>query len=205
MSFGIVKKPGLASFLKWSLASVLLLGCGTKVTRINTDSTVDLSGKWNDADSRMVAEEMVKDALSRPWYARYEADKKTPRIVVGEVRNKSHEHISTETFVKDIERSLLNSGKAEFVAGRTERGDLRSEKADQEANASEESRKKSGEEAGADLMMVGSINTIVDQEGNKAVVFYQTNMELIELESNKKVWIGEKKIKKYVSRSSTKF
>jgi hypothetical protein len=62
-----------------------------------------------------------------------------------------------------------------------------------------------GEETGADLMLIGTINTIVDQEGNKAVVFYQTNLELVEIESNRKVWIGEKKIKKYVERAKTRF
>jgi penicillin-binding protein activator len=54
-------------------------------------------------------------------------------------------------------------------------------------------------------MLIGTLNTIVDQEGNKAVVFYQTNLELVEIESNRTVWIGEKKIKKYVERATTKF
>ena len=72
-------------------------------------------------------------------------------------------------------------------------------------NASVYTAKSMGEETGADLMMIGTINTIVDQEGGKAVVFYQTNMELIEIESNRKVWIGEKKIKKFVERAKVKF
>jgi hypothetical protein len=62
-----------------------------------------------------------------------------------------------------------------------------------------------GEETGADLMMIGTINSIPDQDGGKAVVFYQTNMELVEIESNRKVWIGEKKIKKYVERAKVRF
>ncbi len=186
-------------------AGLVLAGCGKKVTRIGADSTVDLSGRWNDTDSRLVAEEMVQDALSKPWLQRYQVQKATPRIIIGEVRNKSHEHISVETFVKDIERSLLNSGHAEFVAAKTERSQIRDEKADQAQHASADSRQVMGEESGADLMMIGSINTIVDQEGKDAVLFYQIDMELIEIESNKKVWIGNKKIKKFVERSRTKF
>ena len=65
--------------------------------------------------------------------------------------------------------------------------------------------KSQGEEQAADLMLLGSINTIVDQEGKKAVIFYQIDLELIELETNSKKWIGDKKIKKYIERSSTKF
>jgi penicillin-binding protein activator len=191
--------------LKTALAAVLLTGCSTKVTRVSHDSTIDLSGKWNDTDSRLTAEEMVKDALNAAWYVKYVANKSTPTVVVGEVRNKSHEHISTETFTNDIQRALINSGKVEFVANKAERGELRDEKADQSANASVESRQSAGEESGAKLMMKGELNTIVDQEGGKAVVFYQVNMELIELETHKKVWIGDKKIKKFVERSETKF
>ena len=192
-------------FLTSALAAFMLAGCSTKVTRVTHDSTIDLTGKWNDTDSRLVAEEMVKDALSGAWYAKYAASKTAPTVVVGVVRNKSHEHISTETFINDIQRALINSGKVEFVANKAERGEIRDEKADQSANAAVETRQSSGEESGAQLMMIGELNTIVDQDGGKAVVFYQTNLELIEIQTHKKLWIGDKKIKKFVERSETKF
>jgi uncharacterized protein (TIGR02722 family) len=197
-----------------AIAASLLSGCGggTKVSRVSHDSTIDLSGAWNDTDSRLVAEEMVKeminDSVSVPWRD-YQAKKKLrdelPRVVIGEIRNKSHEHINTETFIKDIERYLTNSGKVEFVANKSERQELRDEKSDQAANASVDSRQVAGEEAGAQLMLKGEINSIVDQEGGKSVVFYQINLELINLESGKKLWFGDKKIKKFVENSSTKF
>ncbi len=187
------------------MAAFLITGCSTKVTRVTHDSTIDLSGKWNDTDSRLVAQEMVKDALSGGWYNKYAVDKKTPTVVVGEIRNKSHEHISTETFINDIQRSLINSGKVEFVANKAERGQLRDEKEDQSTHSSVGSRQDAGEEAGAELMMIGELNSIVDQEGGKAVVFYQINLELVQMETHKKLWIGDKKIKKFVERSETKF
>ena len=181
------------------------MGCTTKVARVQSDSTIDLTGRWNDTDSRLVAEEMIKDCLSQRWLFKYENENTRPTVIVGKVVNKSHEHISVETFVKDMERALLNSGKVDFVATKTEREQLRDEKEDMADNASASTAKSMGEETGADLMLIGTINTIVDQEGSKAVVFYQTNLELVEIESNRKVWIGEKKIKKYVERAKTKF
>lgn len=181
-----------------------LTGCGgTKVTRVTHDSNIDLSGKWNDTDSRITAEEMVRDALGGGWYQKYTASKTTPRVVVGEIRNRSHEHISTETFINDIQRALINSGKVDFVAGKQERKELRDEKADQASNSSVETRQVAGEESGAGLMMLGTLNSIVDKEGGKSVVFYQVNLELVEIESGKKVWIGDKKIKKFVEKSSS--
>ena len=44
-------------------------GCGgsKQVTRVDADTTIDLSGRWNDTDSRMVADEIIGDCLSHPW------------------------------------------------------------------------------------------------------------------------------------------
>jgi len=197
-----------AKFAAYILLSLVIAGCGggggKTVTRVQSDSTMDLSGRWNDTDSRLVAEEMVKDALNQRWIYKYEEAKKTPTVIVGKITNRSHEHISVETFVKDIERSLLNSGSVEFVASKVEREQLRDEVEDQQTNASVGTRSDIGEEQGADLMMTGNISTIVDQEGKRSVIFYQVNMELIELESKKKVWIGEKKIKKFVERAGAR-
>jgi uncharacterized protein (TIGR02722 family) len=196
----------MSRMLKSVLAAALLMtGCATKVTRVTHDSTIDLTGKWNDTDSRLTAEEMVKDCLNGAWYAKYAANKAAPTVVVGEIRNKSHEHISTETFVNDMQRALINSGKVDFVANKAERGQIRDEKSDQASNSSVQTRQSSGEESGAQLMMIGELNSIVDQDGGKAVVFYQVNLELVEIESHKKLWIGDKKIKKFVERSETKF
>jgi uncharacterized protein (TIGR02722 family) len=204
----MARKSGgyMSRMLKSVLAAALLTtGCATKVTRVSHDSTIDLTGKWNDTDSRLTAEEMVKDCLNGSWYNKFAANKTTPTVVVGEIRNKSHEHISTETFINDMQRALINSGKVDFVANKTERGQIRDEKSDQASNASVQTRQSAGEESGAQLMMIGELNSIVDQEGGKAVVFYQVNLELVEIESHKKLWIGDKKIKKFVERSETKF
>ena len=186
----------------------LFTGCasdgGKKVSRLDANSVTDLSGSWNDTDSRLVADEMINDCLGRPWYSQFAAQKgSVPTIVIGKVRNKSHEHIRVETFIKDIERALINSGKAEFVANSNEREDLRNELAD--GNTTEETTKDAGMEIGADLMLTGTINSVIDQEGGEQVVFYQIDMELTDIQSHRKVWLGDKKIKKYVAKSSVKF
>lgn len=185
--------------------ATMVAGCsGTKVTRVAANSTIDLSGKWNDADSRLVAEEMLKDCLDKPWYQQWAGKPKLPTVIVGELRNMSHEHINMETFVKDLERVLVNSGKVEFVANAQQRKTLRDEVASQAGNATEATRKESGKEIGADLMLTGSINSIVDQEGDESVIFYQIDLELIDIQTHRKVWIGDKKIKKFVERDAVK-
>jgi hypothetical protein len=184
------------------LALLLLAACGPKVTRLDVAEVRDLSGRWNDTDSRLTAEAMVQDCLNRPWLGEFtvRAGRK-PDIIVGRILNRSSEHIATETFTKDLERALLDSGRASFVASAEERLAVREERLDQDLHASPESRKAPGMEAGADFMLSGAINAIVDRERGDRVVYYQVNLELLDLSSNRKVWIGDKKIKKFVERS----
>jgi uncharacterized protein (TIGR02722 family) len=186
---------------------ILAIGCssGKKVSRIDTEETVDLSGNWNDTDSRLVADEMITDALSRPWLSNFLRDHGTnPAVITGSIRNLTDEHIAVGTFVGDIERAFINSGSVRVVAQREEREGVREERQDQQANASEETMKEFGMELGADYMLIGDINKIIDQEGKEKVAFYQVDLTLTHLQSNEKVWAGQKKIKKYIARKNYK-
>jgi len=196
----------LSAFIIIAVAFVMIVGCGKKVSRIGTDTTTDLSGNWNDTDSRLTAEEMLNDCLTRPWYQNSLRAKngENPTIVVGQIRNLSTEHINTVTFINDIQRVLINSGKLDFVANAEERRQLRSEVDDQKGNSTDETAKERGQETGADIMLTGSINSIIDQSGGEQVKFYQIDLELTDLQTHKKLWIGNKKIKKYVEKSALK-
>jgi uncharacterized protein (TIGR02722 family) len=188
------------------LAIGSLAACSTSVKRVDTDEVIDLSGAWNDTDSRLVAEEMMADVVSRPWiddYSRKTGER--PIVIVGTVRNLSHEHINTNTFIADMERELINSGRVDFVASRKNRDEVRDERVDQDLNASEATRNDAGQEAGADFMLQGQINTIIDAEGKKQVRYYQIDLTLISMADNRKVWLGQKKIKKYVKNAKMRY
>jgi len=181
------------------ILSMVVLSCSRKVTRINPDQQVDLSGRWNDTDSKLVAEEMIKDVTGRPWHNnfRIEEDRK-PVVIVGYVQNKSSEHIESETFIKDIEREFINSGFVRVVSNAEFREKLRQERAEQGEFASPETQAKWGKELGADFMMFGVITAVTDSYKKEKVVNYKVNLELSNIESNEKVWIGNKEIKKFI-------
>ncbi len=181
--------------------SFMLAACSPTVTRVESDAVTDLSGNWNDTDSRLVAQEMIQDVLSRNWLTKFNRDNgKAPTVIVGTVRNLSHEHINTRTFIADMERELINSGEVEFVASAKDREEVRGELKDQDLHASEETRKAMGQEIGADFMLQGSINSIVDAVSGEQARFYQIDLTLIELGTNRKVWVGQKKIKKTIEK-----
>jgi len=188
-------------FLNIALVGALAIGvqsCHT-VSRVDTDSTMDISGKWNDADSRMTAETLTDQILGELWLNQFKKEnQRKPVVIVGFVKNKSHEHIEAETFMKNIERSFIQSQKIRLVQGGDKREQIRGERADQQTNSSVSTMKQFGLEIGADFMVQGDINTIVDAYKRKKVVYYQVNLELTHLQTNEVVWIGEKKIKKYI-------
>lgn len=203
-----------ARFSLITIRTVLLLcalamsvtACKREVTRVASTEATDLSGNWNDTDSRLVSREMIDDVLSQRWLPRFRNEsRRTPTVIVGKIRNLSHEHINTRTFVADIERALVNSGEVDFVASSDERSSIRKERMDQDLNASADTRKAMGEEIGADFMLQGSINTIVDAIDGEQARFYQVDMTLIDLGNNRKVWLGQKKIKKTISKSGLRW
>jgi uncharacterized protein (TIGR02722 family) len=189
------------SFLVVLVVALILDSCASKrqVTRIDPAEQVDLSGRWNDTDSRQVAELMTRDVLSKPWLERFSGQQQRPPVVIiGNVINRSHEHIEAETFIKDIEREFINSGRVRVVENSFFRDKLREEKEQQQTNATQETQSRIAHELGADFMLFGTINSTVDQLKKEKVVNYKINLELVNLESTEKVWIGDKEIKKYI-------
>jgi len=190
----------LACSIPFLLVILLIGSCAKRtVTRVSPDQQIDLSGRWNDTDSKLVAEEMINDVLSRPWHQDFTRSlNRKPVVIVGMVQNKTAEHIESETFIKDIEREFINSGMVRIVENGVFREKLREERAEQGEFASPESQAKWGRELGADFMMFGVITAITDSYNKEKLVNYKVNLELANLETNEKVWIGDKEIKKYI-------
>ena len=195
----------MKNLLLLSLTVLLAVACtpSQKVTRVDPGTQTDLSGGWNDTDARLVAEEMISDVVSKPWLDQFNrSEGKPPVVIVGRVRNETMEHIDTEVFTKEMERVFVNTGKVTMVADSRESEQIRDERADQQQYASYETTKKMAMELGADFMLIGNINSIVEESvsGKEAAVFYTVNLELVNVETNQKVWIGNKKIKKIIER-----
>ena len=205
----LAAKPAVHRFAIYAvlIGIIVFSGCSSskQVTRVDADTTIDLSGRWNDTDSGMVADEMIDDCLNHPWINNHGISTGgRPVVIVGGIRNKSMEHIPVATFITDIERAFINSGKVRTVSSSSERGEIREERADQGESAAIETIKRMGQELGADYMMTGEINTIEDRVEGKQVVFYQTDLTLTNIETNEKIWIGQKEIKKFIGRSKFK-
>ncbi|MFO7588566.1 MAG: penicillin-binding protein activator LpoB [Gemmatimonadota bacterium] len=200
---------------RWAGALVLLVlgaaGCSNKqVTRIDPGTVTDLSGRWNDTDSRLVANALTEQSLTGPWLSRYSGARggAAPTVIVGDFRNRSSEHIPVQTFVNDLESAYINSGAVTVVASGDDRSQIRGERDDQQEFARADTRARLGQELGADYILQGELQSIEDEEETmrvgatrkEKIVFYQVDARLVDLESNAVVWAGQHKIKKYIER-----
>jgi penicillin-binding protein activator len=202
----------LTSATRWGSALFALLivmgsaGCARQVTRIAPEQAIDLSGRWNDVDSRLVADSLIRQSFETPmganWAMRHAQRHggTQPVVIVGTVRNRSMEHVPVGTFVRDLERAYVNSGLVRVVSGGSEREEIRDERYDQQEHASDATRARLRSETGANYMLQGEIQSIEDRERGRSVVFYQVDMTLVNLETNEREWVGQHKIKKYIQR-----
>ncbi len=203
----------LSPCARWGEATRLVLlvalatgaaGCiRQQVTRIDPSSVTDLSGRWNDTDSRLVANALIEQSLQAYWVAEYTDVHagEPPTVIVGSFANRTMEHIPVNTFLLDLEDAFVSSGAVRVVASAREREEVRVERSDQQDHARSDTRVALASELGADFMLQGEITAIEDEEARERIVWYKVSATLIDLQTNEKRWLGRYEIKKYIERN----
>jgi uncharacterized protein (TIGR02722 family) len=200
----IIPVPAAAALVALAGAGLALPGCShnQQITRVDPETVVDVDYRFNDSDARETYQAMVNDALFRKWIDNWSAAHAgaKPVVVVGPIRNETQEYIDTRSFTVQFERELLNSDRVRFVAMRDERQDIRDERASGQEWNTPETIKKMRAELGADFILTGRISDVKQRstDGRQMVNTYQIAQEMVNLESNEKVWIGVHDIKKIV-------
>lgn len=187
------------------VSTLTLTGCSPnwKVKRIDPAETVDLDYRFDDEDARQVAHGMIEDALSKPWLVEHMAvNDKRPLVVVGTVKNATGDYIDADLFTDVIQEELLNSGRVRFIAERDLRAELRQERLEELEFRDPATIKQAAMEKGADYMMLGRIKDVKERsiDSKQVVNFYQVTLEMIDIETNEKVWIESREIKKTAKR-----
>jgi penicillin-binding protein activator len=197
--------PRLSRISPAALVLVALAACTTspKVTRIQPNTAADLSGEWNSIDSKQVADEMIKDAMTMPWVASYMRAHQgaSPTVKLGNVVNKSTEHINTRTFLQDMANAFTRSGTIQVAMSAEDMNQVRAERNDQQQNASADTRAKQQAEQGADFLLTGTIEIINDREGGREVKYYQVDLKIVNTQTGILAWQNQKKISKYINRN----
>ena len=208
LCLNLLKRLALAAIV-CALAAAVLAGCGTRVENVDPRTEGYLSGRWNDSDARAVAEDLIPECLGSPWLPEFRGQhgEQRPRILIADIENNTSEHISTDVFMNELQRVLINSGVVRFVADEAVREDLM-----REVDWQREMAKGGGVSddvdrgvSGADFVMLGVVNSVVDQEDKSAIVYYKVDLSLTDLRNWEKVWIGTAERKHLVEGSKVRF
>ena len=146
-----------------------------------------------------MTEALVDSSLKSNWINQFRVrNGRNPVVIVGTILNRSSEHLDTSIIAKRFEMALVNTGKVDMVADLGMREELRDEREEQQYHASEETAAALGREVGADFLLQGAVRTVVDQVSGKAVRTYYVSAELIDIETSRKVWVGEETVRKLI-------
>lgn len=173
------------------------------IERRDPSTVTDYDYRFDEDDAREISQWMSADALSKPWIDEWRVANggARPLVVVGNIKNNTEDYINSGIFTDPMERELLNSGKVRLKAQKDLRPGLREERLDTEFN-DPKTVKAAAMEVNADFMLVGSIDDQKERSrsGRAIISFYQVDLEMINLETAEKVWIGTKGIEKKATR-----
>jgi uncharacterized protein (TIGR02722 family) len=176
-------------------------GCAPQrvVDRVDPVLVLDYQDRFDEDDAREVSAYLVADALDRPWIEQWRAAHgDPPTIIVGDLANDTSDYIDTMLITKALEQDLLNSGRVALVAAADQRDSVRAERRQARDWSRPETVKRMAYELGADMMLVGRIgeNVEVSRDRSRRIHYYQVSLELLDVESNRKAWIGTHEIEK---------
>lgn len=159
--------------------------------------------KWNETDARLTAERMIKSALAKRWLPEYEAENKgkRPFVLVDDFENRTSEQIDTKAIFEAVRNELINSGKVRFLDGAQRKKILEEYRYQGSGVVRKDQAKAAGKQYGSDFFLVGSISSIVAQQGGYKTVTYQVEMRLTNIETSEIVWTEVDKIKKQFKRA----
>ena len=180
------------------LAITVISGCTNKsVVRYGDATAVETTNiSFGSTDLQKVAAEMTDSLLLSPVVGTLTANTR-PIVFVERIKNKTSEHIDTESITDSISTKLLRSGKFRFVD--MARVDAVREQLDFQQNSGMVDTSKAmqfGRQVGAHYMLYGNLSSIVKSNKDQSDVYYKFTMRLMDLESGLVEWADETEIRK---------
>ncbi|HFS8442482.1 penicillin-binding protein activator LpoB [Vibrio cholerae] len=181
--------------------AVILGGCSNKVSYGDAQAVETVNVDFGSTDLQKIAAEMVDSMMMSGSVSAITRDGR-PIVFVERIKNKTSEHIDTESITDTISTKMLNSGKFRFVdMDRVEavRDQLNFQNNDELVNQS--TAIQFGKMVGAQYMLYGNLSSIVKNSGSDKDVYYKMTMRLMDLQTGLIEWADETEIRKQQSKS----
>ncbi len=182
-------------------AAVLISGCANKVGYGDAQATETVNTDFGSTDLQMIAAKMVDDLLAFPPIEQVTSQRR-PVIVVDKIKNKTTEHIDTESITDTIQTKIINSGKFRFI-DMTTMPAIQEQLRFQDESGMVDPKKmvRMGAQIGAEYMLIGNMSSIVKNAGSTKDVYYKFTLKLVHMQSGIVEWQNEKEIRKTKTKS----
>ena len=188
----------MLKFIPWLAIALTLTACGPRqFVKGEYDDNLDkanlLTDKWSESDMQRSVKDLVASAIAHPAIANA---KRPPIVMVTRLQNKTSEHIDTQSITDMFQVELMRSGKVTFV-DKAAREDMAEEYDYQGAgNVSRETQKQKGGQIGADFIMNGRLDSIVQEVGKDETIYYKLTMNMTNLKTGLIQWTDHKEMRK---------
>lgn len=191
----------LRAFCVLLVAVLALGGCASKVDYGDATGRETVTTDFGSTDLQMIAAKMVDDMLMFPPVVEMVSNRR-PVVFVDKIKNKTTEHIDTESVTDTIQSKLINSGKFRFVdMAVVERVRKQLDYQSQSGMVDPSTAVAMGNQIGAEFMLYGNLSSIVKRDGGTKDVYYKFTLKLMNLQTGIIEWSGEKEIRKTRTKS----
>ena len=183
---------------------LLMTGCASQQTITYGDATAveTTSLTFGSTDLQMISAKMVDDLLVFPPVVELTTGRR-PVITLGDIDNRTSEHIETGSITNTIRSKLINSGRFRFVDMKSTQ-QIRNQLDYQNASGMVDPTKaiRMGQAIGAEFILNGDFDSIVKYNGKTKDVYYKFTLNLVNIRTQIVEWSGEKEIRKTGTKST---
>ncbi|MFC3023455.1 penicillin-binding protein activator LpoB [Vibrio zhugei] len=181
--------------------AMALSGCSNTVSYGDAQGVESVNVDFGSTDLQKIAANMVDSMMSSGSVAMLTKDQR-PIVFVERIKNKTSEHIDTESITDTISTKMLNSGKFRFVdMSRVESVRKQLQFQNNDELVDQRSAVKFGKMVGAQYMLYGNLSSIVKNNSDVKDVYYKMTMRLMDLKTGLIEWADETEIRKDEKKS----
>ncbi len=185
-----------------SIAAMSLAGCAANTVQYgDAGSAKPLSTEFGSSDLQQIAESMVDSLVTFPPVVELTGQRR-PVLTVDKVKNKTMQHIDTESVTDSIRAKLIKTGKFRFIDRTTDDAAIEEIRTQQESGlVNKKTAVNFGQQIGAEFLLTSNFSEIRQQAGSVTDVYYKFTMSLKNLKTGILEWSDEKEIRKVLNRS----
>lgn len=185
-----------------AIGALSLSGCASTMQYGDAGSSKPISTEFGSSDLQQIAESMVDSMITFPPMVEMTTGRR-PVVSVDKVKNKTMQHIDTESVTDSIRAKLVRSGKFRFIDRSTDAQTIEELKTQQDSGLVDKNTAvKFGQQIGAEFLLTANFSEIRQKSGSTTDVYYKFTMSLKNLKTGILEWSDEKEIRKVFKRGT---